>query len=473
MTAAQLRGMLGANTHMGWQDTQSWGVANQGNVLRAFLYSGVTLFRDGAPQDWNGLFPVYDSLFRNHGIGLCGLVARPDGRDDVPLYARLEARTPGMLRIIEGENETQRSPDASKADLKTLYTAVKADPVLRHVPVAACSTTGANSIETIGSTAGICDMGNDHPYSGTRSPGHSMSSSAARMEAANPGKAKLQGEFGWSITGTGMWSTVTDDDRARFVLIAWMAAALAGVDAAIVYALMDNGPPNSQSNEDTFGLFGQDGGAHASGRAVHNMMAILADAAPPGAAVPGLLTATVAGGAPNTLSITKGDGSHWLVLWPADDGPGGPASVTLPGPIDQCHLHDPIHGDIATTSFPPNSTTLQLTVPNYPVVIEIGKAATAAAVGPASPSGTLVTGTAGNVVDAAGHSFTLVPSPSRGLQIARDGVVDAPTSQVKVLAWIAGALYQVNVEGHGWSKAGGASGVAGEWVRVAAVPMSP
>ena len=473
VTAAALRGMLGANTHMGWQNTVTWGVANQPKVFAAFAYSGITLFRDGAPFDWNGLFPVYDRLYRDHGIQLCGGVSAPDGHDDVPRYAELETKTPGMLRAIEGENETQRAPADAKADLATLYHSVKNNPALSHVPVVSCSTTGADSIETIGSTAGISDMSNEHPYSGTSSPGRAISTAATRMQVANPGKPMMDSEFGWSITGLGAWSTVSDADRARFVLLGWMEAALAGVSTAIIYALMDNGPPGSTNNEDSFGMFAQDGTPHASGTAVRNMMAILADpaTATAGATVP--VTVTESG--PNVLTVTKADGSQWLVMWPANDGPAADAKVTVSANVAAFVLHDPIGGPDPVARTYAGGTSVTVNVPTHPVVLEIGPASVVASPpgSTASQSGTVLNDATGSIVDGAGHVFTLVAS-ARGLQVARDGQVDAPTQQVRLLAWVGATLYQVNVQGHGWGKASDATGaVAGAWTGVTTLPMAP
>ena len=471
--AAALRGMMGANTHMGWQNTVTWGVANQWRVSAAFAYSGITMVRDNAPQDWNGTFPVYDALFRDHGVRLVALVSKPDGSADIGPLEKLVAATPGMLLAIEGENETQRPPVEAKADLATLYHSVKNNPALSHVPVVSCSTTGADSIETIGSTAGISDMSNEHPYSGTSSPGRAISTAATRMQVANPGKPMMDSEFGWSITGLGAWSTVSDADRARFVLLGWMEAALAGVSTAIIYALMDNGPPGSTNNEDSFGMFAQDGTPHASGTAVRNMMEILADpaTATAGATVP--VTVTESG--PNVLTVTKADGSQWLVMWPANDGPAADAKVTVSANVAAFVLHDPIGGPDPVARTYAGGTSVTVNVPTHPVVLEIGPASVVASPpgSTASPSGTVLNDATGSIVDGAGHVFTLVAS-TRGLQVARDGLVDAPTQQVRLLAWVGATLYQVNVQGHGWGKASDATGaVAGAWTGVTTLPMAP
>jgi hypothetical protein len=70
-----------------------------------------------------------------------------------------------------------------------------------------------------------------------------------------------------------------------------------------------------------------------------------------------------------------------------------------------------------------------------------------------SPNGTEITSaSASPIIDAAGNSWSLVQSVSSGLQVAVNGVVDAPTANVVLLETLNGAMVQENASGNFYSE---------------------
>lgn len=87
-----------------------------------------------------------------------------------------------------------------------------------------------------------------------------------------------------------------------------------------------------------------------------------------------------------------------------------------------------------------------------------------------SPSGTTITSTsAAPIIDKSGNSWSLVQSASRGLQIAVNGVVDAPSANVVLLETLNGAMVQENAAGNWYSETTNND----SWSQLAGNPNAP
>lgn len=85
----------------------------------------------------------------------------------------------------------------------------------------------------------------------------------------------------------------------------------------------------------------------------------------------------------------------------------------------------------------------------------------------ASPDGTAITSpTDAPIIDAAGNKWSLVQSVDRGVQIAINGVIDAPTAFVVKLETLNGAIVQENTAGNWYSE----SLPNDSWVQLAGDP---
>ena len=88
-----------------------------------------------------------------------------------------------------------------------------------------------------------------------------------------------------------------------------------------------------------------------------------------------------------------------------------------------------------------------------------------------SPDGTRITTAAVSpIIDQAGNAWTLVPSASKGLQIAVNGTVDPGTANVVLLESLGGKIVQENTAGNWYSVPGPGSA----WTKIAApAPVAP
>jgi sugar lactone lactonase YvrE len=95
---------------------------------------------------------------------------------------------------------------------------------------------------------------------------------------------------------------------------------------------------------------------------------------------------------------------------------------------------------IATYS---NTGSVQLSLGNDPLIIQVGGPATVAS-NPPSPNDTVVkAGSAAAITDASGNTWTI----TSGAQVAVNGVTDAATSKVAELAYVNGTIWQETTAG--------------------------
>lgn len=181
--ADDLVNSIGVNTHWGYDDTPYY---QEYDTVRTLLGElGIRFIRDRIDElDWRRNMDWYD----RYGVRLLGAVGLNDystgGIDVDALPAFLDAvrsryGTERLIGIL-GENEWDLSTDNLGnrkptavwtaewwAAQQAIYDSVKADPVLRQLPVVAGPLAHDNQLKYLGNISAVADIGTDHPY-----PGH-------------------------------------------------------------------------------------------------------------------------------------------------------------------------------------------------------------------------------------------------------------------------------------------------------------
>jgi hypothetical protein len=194
--AADFLGTLGVATHIPYTDSQ---YDDADRIVADLNYLGVHKVRDGAP------LPDLDAVWRGHydTVANAGnqfvLLTNASSPGAVVTAAHdLEARHPGAVIGIEGPNEVNNWPvtyngqtgtAGAQAFQQALYTAVKADALLKAKPVLGFTDYPEH--------AGKSDWNNIHPYEREGDgPYQVIADGKAAQSAADPGKP-------FAITKTG------------------------------------------------------------------------------------------------------------------------------------------------------------------------------------------------------------------------------------------------------------------------------
>ena len=346
---------VGVNTHV---CAFSTAYGDLPEVLRALAYLGVRHVRDNPPAGASA--QGYRAL-EQAGIGL-ELVARSGEDPDLRLYDQLA----GGLDGIEGANEVNAHPNslvyrgfsgfpAAFLLQSNLYDEVKADSVLRGVPVAMFSAVyhGAADLPPYAGAAGKADVANVHAYPpGAASPPDVyLADDIARWALAVPNSPILLTEFGY-FTWPGAPHDAGVDERMQ---AEWTIDALADnffvnhVKRQYIYELVDQtqdqGVPDKEHH---FGLFTVSWMPKPVAVAIHNLGTLLGDArasASPGAIVSGLGPTAHAG------FLETSGGRLFLLLWdehrpdkvpPTTEAPAAPVEVRFPNDPGTIQLYDPL-----------------------------------------------------------------------------------------------------------------------------------
>ena len=172
------------------------------------------------------------------------------------------------------------------------------------------------------------DAGSVHFYAGNgRQPSGFGGGNFAALygwcrAASTPGKALAVTEWGQTTAGKPGQGGCDEATQAKYVLNQMFDAAAVGADRAYVYQLMDDtsdgDPTGNGGSESHFGLFDYQWHPKAAAQALRNVKTLLADMSAhftpkvPAYRVSGV---TNAGAAGDSLSVSKSDGSTFLVVW--------------------------------------------------------------------------------------------------------------------------------------------------------------
>jgi len=270
---------------------------------------------------------------------------------DVTL-ARQQALVPqivGMVESIEGPNEinnysvghgthgpgdlTDRTKGFAANSLswaKALYGWRRATPSLSKVRLLAPTIASGDPQDyaSLPNISPYVDAGSVHFYAGNgRQPSGFGGGNFAALygwceAAATPGKSLAVTECGQTTAGRPGQGGCDEATQAKYVLNQMFDTAAMGADRAYLYQLMDDtpdgDPTGSGGAEAHFGLFDSQWRAKPAAQALANVKALLAGTplhfAPkiPLYRVSGV---THAGAAGDCVSVSKSDGSTFLVVW--------------------------------------------------------------------------------------------------------------------------------------------------------------
>jgi hypothetical protein len=389
MRAADLVSRLGVVTHIDYTDSQ---YAAVGQVVDSLRYLGLMRVRNDGPR------PNADPAGqRNLGAAaaagvqflfVCG--------DDSPAgtIARLRsflAQFPKSIVAIEGPNEVNNFPvrysgrtgtPAARGYQADLFDRVKADPVLRRLPVL--------SFTDWPPAAGKADWNNVHVYPKNGEQPFTSLLGAIRMEQdIDPGRGIAFTEGGYhnllgQSRGRG-WAGVSDDVQARLVLNYYLDAAKLGAKAVFLYQLLDAYPDRPHSDQEKhFGLFDIEFRPKPAAIGIRNFVQLLADTSPGAASfavTPLSFRISQLPDTAHTLLIQKSDGSYLVILWNEPDiwdeaserriaVPAKQVAVDIAGGFEEASLYRPLRAAVPVESFS-RGQKIVLDLSDEPLILKV------------------------------------------------------------------------------------------------------
>jgi hypothetical protein len=345
---------VGVNVHLGYTDSPY----EDGAVVRNRLLDlGVRYVRDGISQ---GRPDVYRRMreLAEHGVRADLIVGDPLQRwGSGPLEAQLdliarELAPAGVVASLEGPNEydNQGRDDwvhTVRDYQRRLFDGARSRPALAGLPVLGPTLVHRESRDRLGDISQWLDQGNMHPYPGGGAPDRDVHlEDELRLAAKNSASKPVQ------ATETGYHNGVASDSGhlpaseaavGVYMPRLYLDYFRRGVARTFAYELIDQRPdPGHTDREANFGLLRHDLSEKPAYTALKRMLALLSDRGP-GFDARGLdLTIEGATAGLRRLLLQKRDGTHYLVLWRAEqvwdpegrralDGDRGVVRLTLNG----------------------------------------------------------------------------------------------------------------------------------------------
>ncbi len=479
---------------------------NVSKIAAALNYAGITRVRVGMGASY--LLPRFQAL------ALASPWLRADIQVDTGAAISDQLARAGQVadRIdsFEGMNEATDRTDyynglngapavcAFQRDLRSGVTAWNATHK-QQAPLLAPSIADWNGFGQLAGCAASSDASNGHSYVDfsppTASKAYDLPHEQQDAPAGAPNYVTETGPITNALTSRGM----SEDVAARRTLDLLLSFKKTTV-RTYLYELVDENAHtptlndgSSNAQEMHYGLFHSDWTAKATAVALHNQAAILLDrGATAGTFAPGSLAYSISGAPPATYStlMQKSNGDFVLAVWAEPNvwntatanNAGWPISapattVTVSFPAMSAIGASDAFGMAATL---PAGSSAKVVITDHPVYLTLTVAPPVAVASPVpvtqpvpvapppamaqSANGAMITGAGSALGDAHGDAFTLVAAPGLGNQIAMNGKVDGTTSSVVAMEWLNGNLFQVNKQGNGWVKVGG----AGAWTAVSA-----
>ncbi len=310
---------------------------------------------------------------------------------DMSHVAELRARIgDAHIAAWEGLNEHDLSgrPDFP-ADVRTLqqalYATIKRDPIsAAQQQVIGPSIANVSTASRIGDLSAFMDAGAVHPYDGGKLPASNLRSHLDGMQVVNAGRPVWATEVGYhtASAATNPWHwALSESAQAKYTTRQFLELFNAGVRRAFAYELIDQGL-DAADMEQQFGLLRNDGSRKPAFLALRNLITLLSDRGAP-AFLPQPLTLLVTGDTVgiHRLVLQKHDGRRYLVLWQnsrsydeisrVDVTAGArPITITFDTPQRIVSIFAPNVDAGASTVFR-DVRTLNLSVPDHPVVVEL------------------------------------------------------------------------------------------------------
>ncbi|WP_234681947.1 hypothetical protein [Bradyrhizobium monzae] len=403
-TASSFLNSLGINTNAGsYIDAYT----NSSLIISSLDYLGISHVRDSYSATGHAN-AVIDAL-ANAGVSFdfrVSYVLPGSGSSGLASYvaalAEFKTEHPGALLSIEGINEANlnsfsyngmTSLEGAAAFQEALYAAVKANGALSNVTVVNFSignqTDAMNA--SVGDMSAYSDAANAHVYvhTGALADGQ-IEQDLALAKDISTNDPVIVTETGYTTLASTVGIGVNDDAQAKLVLSNLLMAYEDGSSATYIYELFDS--PSSASRgakEAHFGLFNSDGTPKEAAVAVHNLTTILSHGDDGSAHTGADLNYTLSNAPSNThtMLMNKSGAVSDLVVWADTIGwdsatqteittPATTVTVNLGQVESAVYVYDPLTGTAPIAVYY-NTSTIQISLSDHPLVIEVG--ATAAA----------------------------------------------------------------------------------------------
>ncbi len=296
------------------------------------------------------------------------------------------------LEGFEGPNELDISgrPDWSgelRSYQKDLYEAVKSNPSTSDMPVIGPSLAHAHNAREVGDISDRLDFGNMHPYPGGHHPGTRALDdyNIANSRKMSADKPMMPSETGYhnAVRHTGGHKGVSERAASRYMPRLLLEHFNRNIPRTYAYELIDFKPDDTGANDQrNFGLLRNDGTEKPEFVALKNMLSLLDDPGPEFST--DSLDYSLEGDVEDVHQtlLQKRDGNFFLVLWqevPSYDldankdvsVSGKSVTLSLNEGSREARTFLPVNSQRPTESYDA-SKRLRLTVPDHPLVVELG-----------------------------------------------------------------------------------------------------
>lgn len=312
---------FGVATHLGYPGTP---YDNVGAVKTALQLLGVRHVRDnlvsGKPQLYAAMRNVAST-----GVRFDVIMGNPITWDNpARLVQTLADNIPtGVVESLEGANEwnlTGRSNWAAelRSHQQALWTAAKANPVTRGLPVLAPALGMRSGYSELGNLGAWSDFGNAHLYPGGQKPSTLIDAVTAGERLVVPGKPVIFTEGGYhnAANTTATHAYTPESVAGLYAPKQLLEHYLRGTKRFYTYELVDERPDAEKTDhEANFGLLRNNWTPKPAYLSLQKLLGVVRD---PGAAfTPGSLAYRI-DNAPSDLRqllLQKRDGTFVLLLW--------------------------------------------------------------------------------------------------------------------------------------------------------------
>jgi hypothetical protein len=385
VSAAAFVNTLGINTHL---DFDAYGYQTLATVESNINYLGVKIIRDSAQtatdaQTWLQVAQATGAKFDDYLAE-----TSPAGMTTDLGYVTQLAQEDILASIEGGDEEDDPYPASLGNTLQITAQFQQQVYALGHqlgLPVINMSFgagwTATNDWEgdygAVGSLAAYATDANAHTYPNAgQLPDDAIQQINALAEMADAGQPVFTTEIGWST------SVFSEAAIAKYVLDAAMDGIKDGDPGMYFYALYDDGSGN-------WGMFNANSTPRPAATALHDLTTLLADTGANAATFKaGALNYTLSGtqSGDNSVLIEKSNGSFWLSLWNETEAANTPHTITvnLGEQATTVVEYDPLTGTSAIQTWS-NVSSVQVSVPDHPVLLEIVGAAGSGTTAPPAP----------------------------------------------------------------------------------------
>jgi hypothetical protein len=238
-------------------------------------------------------------------------------------------KLPGVATAVVAPNEPDLEPVSDWVTMtrdyqRELWTRVKGDPALAHLPVLGPSLVNRESRDMLGDLSQYLDRGNLHPYPGGSLPLANLDDEKWLASKVSGSKPLVSTEVGYhtDLSFDGAHRPVSEAAKAVYTPRLVLEAFLGGIERSYLFQLADPWSPAEAASlgvpgpENAFGLLDSNLARKPSFLSLRNLMRA-ADSGSAAVATPGGLRYGLEGAGPDVkqLLLRSADGSYALVLW--------------------------------------------------------------------------------------------------------------------------------------------------------------